>query len=302
MESKTAHNWPGHPQFRTHLWALGIGMLFLFLMGIPGWAAASPGPGVDTGASWFVDMNRFAQSAHAGFTCETCHGTMQEHGRRHPDPTDPDFLKKTATRTFDYGRCQKCHKVAYDRYLKGGHAAALSAQRQKQGALPASTAPEKLAPTCGSCHVSHYERSHRSRVETGRQMVETCGRCHAEHAASYMENIHGKVGVNLENPKSAYCTDCHGAHTVASLKKPEDALVTCRRCHPEADTAFAGFVIHDSVAHISDDAAAPKDGAILWIHRVRLAVIAVVVLSLVFFFGHSFLWLLRELHEKLRKH
>ena len=29
---------------------------------------------------------------------------------------------------------------------------------------------------------------------------------------------------------------------------------------------------------------------------------SVVALSLIFFFGHSLLWLLRELHEKLRKH
>jgi hypothetical protein len=50
------------------------------------------------------------------------------------------------------------------------------------------------------------------------------------------------------------------------------------------------------------DTDSPKRQSILWIQRIKLAATAVVALSLIFFFGHSLLWLLRELHEKLRKH
>ncbi len=121
-----------------------------------------------------------------------------------------------------------------------------------------------------------------------------------EHAASYLDNIHGKLGVNLGNPDSAFCTDCHGAHTTASLKKPEDALLVCRRCHPQAETAFTDFVIHASV---TDDVAekSSKKASLIWIKRVRIAAMVIVGVSLIFFLSHSALWLLNEIHHKLRK-
>lgn len=303
MDSKTVRNRSGNTGRRIGQWVAVFGILLLGWT--PVWAAASAGSVNGAGASWFVDMNRFAQSAHAALTCEACHGTMQENGRRHPDPEAPAFLSKPATRAFDYSRCRTCHQVAHDRYLEGAHARALAEQTLEKKASPAAAKPTKPAPTCGECHSSHYERSHRSRVEIGRQMVDTCGRCHEAHAASYMKNIHGKVGVNLGNPQSAYCTDCHGAHANTALAKPERALPACQRCHAKADAAFAGFVIHDTVALAGGDGDGDdtsKTGSILWIHRIRLAAIAVVVLSLAFFFGHSCLWLLREFHEKLRKH
>jgi len=132
-------------------------------------------------------------------------------------------------------------------------------------------------------------------------MTATCGTCHPEHAATYLSNIHGKMGVHLKNPDSAFCTDCHGAHNVVSLSDKAQALAVCRRCHPKADARFADVVIHDGMDRpASADAA--KNQSVLWIDRVRTAAIAIVALSLVFFFGHSFLWLLREVHEKLRKH
>ncbi|MGW8187242.1 MAG: multiheme c-type cytochrome, partial [Desulfobacterales bacterium] len=252
-------------------------------------------------ALWFVDMNRFSLSAHSAFTCEECHGTMVENSRPHPDKANPDFLKKAATRAFDYTRCQKCHKLSYQRYLEGEHAKALS--KELAGAKATDTELEKKypAPTCGECHSSHYDRSGLSRVEVGRRMIAVCGHCHKNQTSSYLDNIHGKVGVNLQNSAAAFCTDCHGAHTAVSLKNPATALPVCQRCHPQAEAEFTNFVIHASVADLADTDS-PKRQSILWIHRIKLAAAAVVALSLVFFFGHSLLWLLRELHEKLRKH
>jgi hypothetical protein len=109
------------------------------------------------------------------------------------------------------------------------------------------------------------------------------------------------LGVNLVDQTSAFCTDCHGAHNVVALEKQQDALTVCQRCHPKAGTEFTQFVIHASV----NDAVAkesPKSSSIVWIRRVQTVAIAVVALSLIFFFGHTILWLLREKHEKLRKH
>jgi hypothetical protein len=271
------------------------------LTGIPVDAAHSVVSNSPPDSGWFVDMNRFAQSAHSGFQCRDCHGSMTDHGMKHPDPKSPDFLKTPASERYDYSRCQKCHKLAYERYMAGGHAKA----REKQaGAVDGSTPDfqtKKQAPTCGACHSSHYDRSKLSRVEVGKRMVGTCARCHPEHTVSYLANIHGKVGVHLENPASAFCSDCHGAHTVVSLKNPDDAITVCRRCHPKAEMEFANVVVHAAMESAPGEGS-PKSISMLWIHRVKIAAICIVALSLVFFFGHGFLWLLREIHEKLRKH
>lgn len=278
---------------------LRVLVLIISLMAMPGIAAAADRNRAPE-SSWFVDMNRFARSAHAAFKCEECHATIATSGRPHPDPADPGFLKTPAVRAYDYGQCRRCHPVAYGRYLTGGHAEALAKEAARHAGQEAADTPRTPAPTCGDCHSSHYERSSQSRVEIGRRMVDTCGRCHSAHAASYLENIHGKAGVNLGNPQSAFCTDCHGAHSVSALKTPEAALPICRRCHPEAESEFTNVVIHASLdSAFGEDS--PKKASIVWIRRVQIAAVAVVALSLIFFFGHTLLWLIRETHEKLRK-
>lgn len=277
-------------------------MVVLLLCALPGLVEAMSNTASLSQSTWFVDMNRFASSAHATLQCEQCHADMQKGGRTHPDPSQPEYLKKDTTRSYDYRRCQKCHKLSYERFLVGEHAKALAKENNKSDAGNKVQPPDsKQAPTCGDCHSSHYVRSKLSRASIGQQNVDRCGKCHAEHAASYLDNIHGKLGVNLGNPDSAFCTDCHGAHTAISLKKPEDALVVCRRCHPRAESEFTNFVIH---ASLTGDVAgkSSKKSSLIWIKRVRIAAIAIVGLSLIFFFAHSALWLLREVHEKLRKH
>ncbi len=275
--------------------------LFILICGNCNSTSAMPVPGSIGDSAWFVDMNRFGQSAHAGFQCSECHGTMVEAGLQHPDEKRPDFLKRSATRTYDYSRCRKCHELSFKRYQEGGHAKARQEEKTKLKSAKDDAGEKRMAPTCGDCHVSHYVRSGLSRIDVGRRMMDVCGSCHPAHTISYLDNIHGKLGVDLENPKAAFCTDCHGAHTVDSLKKQPDALTVCRRCHQKAEAEFTNIVIHASLESISA-AETQKDASVLWIQRVRWAAIAAVVISLAFFVVHSFLWLLREIHEKLRKH
>lgn len=263
---------------------------------------AAMAPFSPAGSDWFIDMNRFSLSAHAALNCQDCHGSMAEGGQPHPDEKRPDFLKQSATRTFDYERCAKCHALSYKRYLEGGHSKALREEKDPSKEQKMLAGEKIMAPSCGECHSSHYERSGLSRVAVGKRMLGVCARCHPAHAASYRENIHGRAGIDLNNPRAAFCTDCHGAHTVDALKKPDMALSACRRCHPKAQTEFAGIVIHASSESVSAAVSPPKADEVMWIQRVRWIALAVLVLSLLFFFAHSFLWVLRELHEKLRKH
>jgi len=260
-------------------------LIGIFLAPSTGRAVPAPVPP----SSWFIDLSRFARSAHAQQSCEICHGNMKEMDRPHPDSTDSRFLKKDAVRKYDYKRCQTCHRLAYERYLQGAHAKALQKEQQ---ALP--------APTCGDCHSAHYEKAHGSRLETGRQMTELCGSCHPAQKITYLENYHGKAAVHLGKITAAFCTDCHGAHNCLSLKDKKEALQACRRCHPQASMNFAGLVIHPTLpADIKVDP--EKAGKVKVIKLVTILMGILVVIVVVFFYGHSFLWLLREIHEKLRR-
>jgi hypothetical protein len=252
-------------------------------------------------SSWFIDMSRFALSAHSTLNCESCHGTMKEKDRLHPDFQDTRFLKQEASGKFDYNRCRTCHRLSYDRHLQGAHAKAL--KRESEGFAPEKVLPVKSskAPTCGDCHSSHYEKAHRSRLVIGRQITELCGSCHLAQKITYLENYHGKAAVNLGKTSAAFCTDCHGAHNCLSLKDKHKALEACQRCHPQASLGFAGQVIHPTLP--PDIRTDPEKAAkVLVIKLVTLFMGTLVIVVVVFFYGHSFLWLLREIHEKLRRH
>ncbi len=251
-------------------------------------------------SSWFIDLSRFSQSAHGTLNCEACHGNMKESGKAHPESNDPQFLRREATRVYDYGRCRSCHRLAYERSRSGAHAQAL--QKEKEGTASRKAAdPKKYpAPTCGNCHSSHYEKAHRSRLAIGRAMTDTCGACHPAQAASYLENPHGKKAVYLGKVSSAYCTDCHGAHSCRSLKDRKTALDACQRCHPQAREQLTGFVIHATDQGLTEKDRDKKYRVDL-IRTVTLVMLVLVLGLVVFFYGHSFMWLLRELHEKLKR-
>lgn len=251
-------------------------------------------------SSWFIDLSRYTQSAHAQLGCETCHGNMKELDRPHPDSSDSRFLKKDAVRKYDYKRCQSCHRLAYERYLQGAHAKAL---QKEEAAVPAKEGDQEFkikAPTCGDCHSAHYEKAHGSRLERGRQMTELCGSCHPAQKVTYLENYHGKAAVHLGKTTAAFCTDCHGAHLCLSLKDRKEALQACLRCHPQASNNFAGLVIHPTLP--ADIQVTPEKAAkVKVITLVTLLMGALVLIMVFFFYGHSFLWLLREIHEKLKR-
>ncbi|MBI5251133.1 MAG: hypothetical protein HY912_16715 [Desulfomonile tiedjei] len=250
-------------------------------------------------SSWFVDMNRFLKSAHGSLTCERCHVEMTARDKVHPNREDPTAMKKVVVRSYDYKRCASCHPEAYKRFLQGEHAKELAKEKQAPPPEGKEPPPEKLAPTCGDCHSSHYAQSKRSRVELGTQMIETCGKCHKAQEASYLKDIHGRMGVFLEKKASAYCTDCHGAHTCESLKDKNKALEACRRCHKDATIQFAGILIHAGQQDISKKDPEKQAHAAI-IGTIKGFAQTGTIILLLFFALQTFIWILRELHRRLR--
>jgi hypothetical protein len=229
-------------------------------------------------------MRKFLSSSHGRLSCSECHSYIEEKGVKHPDPK---LLSKSSTLLYDYKRCEKCHPQEYQRYLKGAHAKALVEKK-------------KDAPTCGNCHVSHYAPFSRSRLELGKWMTEMCGTCHPVQKQTYLENYHGKTAATLGYEASAYCTDCHGAHTCLSLKKREAALEACQRCHPNARIRFADFLIHASEEGLKkeDVEKLKKVRVIQWV-EIGFGILVFGVLA--FFYSHTLVWILRKAHEWLKR-
>jgi ribosomal protein L31 len=234
--------------------------------------------------SWSIDMGKYFSSSHGHLSCSECHSDIEEKGVKHPDPK---LLERVSTLLFDYKKCEKCHPQEYQRYLKGAHAKAL-VERKKD------------APTCGNCHVSHYVVTGWSRLELGTWMTEMCGVCHPVQKRTYLENYHGKTAALLKYEASAYCTDCHEAHTCLSLKKREQALEVCQKCHPNARIRFTGFVIHASEEGVKKEEVErlEKLRVLKWI-EVGFGIFVFGVLA--FFYSHTLIWILRKAHEWLKK-
>ena len=127
-----------------------------------------------------------------------------------------------------------------------------------------------------------------------------CGACHPIQKRTYLENYHGKTAALLDYDASAYCTDCHCAHTCFPLKKKEEALDACQKCHPNAKLRFTGFVIHASAEGLKkeDVDKLGKVGIIRWI-GVGFGILVVGVLA--FFYSHTLVWTLRKVHEWLKR-
>jgi hypothetical protein len=131
-------------------------------------------------------------------------------------------------------------------------------------------------------------------------MTEMCGVCHPVEKRTYLENYHGKTAALLGYEASAFCTDCHGAHTSLSLKKKEVALDACQKCHRDARIRFTEFVIHASEEGLKKEEVEKlrKVKVIKWV-EIGFGILVFVVLA--FFYSHTLVWILRKAHEWLRR-
>ncbi len=239
--------------------------------------------------SWYVDAVSFNRGAHAGLDCTECHGniSMKDVPDNHPKT---DNLTQDAITSFDYSACERCHPQEYAAYQTGEHALVREGKKENTSTYP--------APVCGNCHTPHYETANRSRVELIAAQVEICGACHPEERESYLQNFHGKAAVNLADPSSAACTDCHGGHAVASLTKTENAVAACQNCHPDANANMAGFLIHAQERLPAADARRATESTVLFYAKVFFTLLIVGTLG--FFYAHTLLWLIRSAHKKMR--
>lgn len=240
-------------------------------------------------ATWYVDIERFQQSAHGNLACEECHADIVPGSATAPHP-EPANLTLGDTEIYDYAACASCHPQEYAAYQQGEHAAAM--------ANPAEVKLDQPAPTCGHCHDAHYA-SVESRAELLVSVSETCAGCHPAELETYEHNYHGKAAL-LGYEQTAICADCHGAHTVLALQEADEAISACRQCHPEANERFVSFRIHPEET-MNPDPGDPRATESMIFFWVKLFFTCLVFGVLAFFYTHTGLWFLRSLHERLRR-
>lgn len=152
---------------------------------------------------------------------------------------------------------------------------------------------DKKLPVCDDCHMSHSIVRHD--VDSFRlKSVEQCGNCHEKEVETYLDTFHGKTS-KLGYAESAKCSDCHGSHGILPNSDPnsnlhaEKIVETCRQCHAGSNVNFAGYLPHAT----HDD----KDKyPILFYSFWAMTLLLIGTFS---FFGlHTILWLIRGLIDR----
>lgn len=201
-------------------------------------------------------------------TCNDCHGTHDILPHTHPDSKiSKEHIPKT---------CGKCHVLVESVYNQSIHGQLVKAR-------------DARAPVCNTCHTSH-QISQPFAPEFRLKSDRMCGKCHMDRLKRYRETFHGKA-LALGRQQVAACYDCHGHHDIQKSSNPlsyisdERRLETCRKCHPKASKAFAGYIVH---ADYTDKHGYPA------LYYTFLFMTLLLVGTFIFFAIHTALWLFRS--------
>lgn len=210
--------------------------------------------------------------------CHACHGTVHPaHEGVEDQPTcfqchsfaDDPKLAEAAPAMAQ--RCGSCHEEALGQLHSGGHGAF---------ADPGSVGD---LPTCLTCHDTHADMEEAA----GRLLVSSaieCMQCHGDASLavkyglpslvkrSYVDDFHGATiqflmaeGGTMGDEDVMICSDCHGAHDVATMAQ-EDVAEVCMRCHDQGDDRLAG-------AWLGHDAIGPGNRPLIWLVRLSYFVL-----------------------------
>jgi nitrate/TMAO reductase-like tetraheme cytochrome c subunit len=215
----------------------------------------------------YVTLDQIQGSAHASFTCTTCHTGL--NATMH--------AKRDAARDS----CAGCHEKEAELFADGAHA----------------NNPLGVKLTCVSCHGNHAVMpTGTSRFHVA--MTERCSSCHNEMGERFFGGNPFGMQTHLGRPDVATCWDCHRAHLVLHASDPRspvnrrNILATCRRCHTNAPDNFADISVHVASSPLPDD---PR------LRAVTLYMLLILVGTFGFFGYHTALQIRHELRKR-REH
>jgi cytochrome b subunit of formate dehydrogenase len=165
-------------------------------------------------------------------TCQACHGEPHQLlNYRNPDSpvhrlNIHDTCAKCHAKTQEmekFGLSQRGPIISYD---KSVHGIALMEKSVSASAV------------CTDCHGSHdlHKSTNPASKLYWQTIPVTCGKCHENVERTFLRSVHGKAVMAGERD-APVCTDCHGEHTISSVKSetskvaPNHIPETCAQCH-----------------------------------------------------------------------
>ncbi|MEJ2689223.1 MAG: hypothetical protein P8130_04605 [Deltaproteobacteria bacterium] len=206
-------------------------------------------------------------------SCHTAHSMLPASDPR--SSVNPDHVIHT---------CGKCHLGIADKFKKSIHSALV-------------TKTKKKLPVCNTCHTSHTIL----RVDLPafrRLILKECGTCHKYETKTYFETIHGKASLLSGGARAAKCSDCHGAHDIQpsynlnSRLNPRNIEATCRKCHPDTNRQFTGYLTH---------ATHHNRNKYPYLFYTYWAMTSLLIVTFTFFGIHNLFWLSRSFRERFKK-
>lgn len=207
-------------------------------------------------------------------TCASCHT-----GHSILPQSDPD---STVNRNHVTATCETCHYGVARKIKQSVHNTPVGADSSR-------------FPTCSDCHSAHGA-ARITEAAFRKQQAAECEKCHQEQVETYRESYHGKASMLAGGERAAQCSDCHGSHSMLPATDPDatlsgdNAVRTCRKCHPGANLSFTTYRTH---ATHSDKEHNPDMYYVFWSMTILL-------LGTFSLFGlHTLLWIPRSLKERL---
>ncbi len=171
-------------------------------------------------ASWRLDADRFAASAHADLSCTDCHENVTT--AMHPNP---DNVNRTPGASFDPASCYTCHPDVETDVAKGSHAA--------------TVADTATLSNCLLCHDPHIVGAPETAPATPQPHADdqACLVCHAAP---------GGDTADAAAANRSLCFTCHATPGLGSAtpllaldawKSTPHAELDCLTCHPGSDAS-----------------------------------------------------------------
>jgi cytochrome b subunit of formate dehydrogenase len=280
---------------------------------------------------------QFPASIHGNNACTSCHTdikNLDSHmtGKEKPAPVDcgachqeiaREYLKNFHYLQLDF-RCSDCHREIHslkanrknvklaiiekctechgnEDYVASGHGEAVLKGNQD-------------AATCSDCHGLHSTQVFHTSLEKypaeAREFYnQKCKNCHGDSAMMernhlsakivgyYEETYHGKVQDIGYPTRVAGCADCHTFHNILpkedprSSINPQNLVDNCGRCHKGFHARFVNYKAHP------DYRDRERYPSLFW---TFVFMSGLLVVTLFFFWGHTFLWWRKTYWEKHR--
>jgi len=167
------------------------------------------------GMPGFIDPAAFSESVHGVFACTRCHVSISSypHGK----------VAKV--------NCGICHFLGTD-------SAPMEQAREYKMSVHNRISPlgQNVAPTCQTCHGSHfiYPSSDRRSATRRQNIPALCSQCHSREYEEYGASVHGIEAVDRNNAQAPTCFDCHQEHLIpptGDAKWMLSLIKECGGCH-----------------------------------------------------------------------